>query len=196
VQCCDGEPIIWFGRPWCRPISFARAKDDRGDRLRRDRHPSMGPAQRSRASPRRERARWRASSRRASRTDKQTASRHHGPHLASERPRRLANLWRENPNHWQAITRLDAAVQVTHQRRRVRHFAANPPTSGKTDHEPRRRACLAFACLVCRPLRRGDLGAIFLACIRVLTAWTTKRNEFRRRSHMLERTLMAFGMWP
>ena len=28
-------------------------------------------------------------------------------------------------------------------------------------HEPRRRACLAFACLVCRALRCGDLGPIF-----------------------------------
>jgi hypothetical protein len=79
---------------------------------------------------------------------------------------------------------LDAAVQVTHQRRRVPHFAAKPTSSGKTDHEPRRRACLAFAYLARRPLRRGDLDAIFLACIRVLTAWTTKRNEFRRQSHM------------
>ena len=32
-----------------------------------------------------------------------------------------------------------------------------------TGHEPRRPACLAFACLVCRPLRCGDLGVIF-AC--------------------------------
>jgi hypothetical protein len=64
------------------------------------------------------------------------------------------------------------------------HFAAKPTSSGKPDHGPRRRACLAFACLACRPLRRGDLDAIFLACIRVLTAWTTKRNEFRRQSHM------------
>ena len=31
---------------------------------------------------------------------------------------------RENPNDWREITRLDAAVQVTHQRRRVPHFAA------------------------------------------------------------------------
>jgi hypothetical protein len=36
------------------------------------------------------------------------------------------------------------------------------------------------------------LGAIFLACIRVLTALTTKLNEFRRQSHMLGRMLMAF----
>jgi hypothetical protein len=32
-----------------------------------------------------------------------------------------------------------------------------------TEHEPRRRPRLAFACLVCRPLRCGDVGAI-LAC--------------------------------
>src|SRR5580692_9280375 len=36
----------------------------------------------------------------------------------------LAIFRRENPNDWREITRLDAAVQVTHQRRRVPHFAA------------------------------------------------------------------------
>jgi hypothetical protein len=45
--------------------------------------------------------------------------------------------------------------------------------------------------LVGRPLRCGDLGAIL--AFRVLTEWTTKRNELRRQSHMLERTLMALG---
>ena len=74
--------------------------------------------------------------------------------------------------------------------------SAPPRPAGQTkiisqNHEPRRRAYLGFACLVCRPLRCGDLGAIL-----ALTEWTTKRNEFRRQSHMLERTLMAFGMWP
>ena len=43
---------------------------------------------------------------------------------------------------------------------RVSHFAAEPTSSGRTNHEPRRRACLAFACLVCRSLRCGDLGVI------------------------------------
>src|SRR6476659_1289842 len=43
-------------------------------------------------------------------------------------------------------------------------------------HEPRQRACLAFACLVCRALRCGDLGAILarilfrVACL-VLRLW-------------------------
>jgi hypothetical protein len=29
-----------------------------------------------------------------------------------------------------------------------------------------------------------------------LTAWTPERSEFRRQSHMLRGTPMAFGMWP
>ena len=66
-------------------------------------------------------------------------------------------IWREPPNHWRAITRLDVAVHVTAS---VPHFAAGPTPSGRINHEPRRRACLAFACLVCRPLRCGDLGVV------------------------------------
>ncbi len=64
--------------------------------------------------------------------------------------------------------------------------------------EPGRRAFLPFGCLVCRPLLCGDLGAV-LACIehfRVLTSWTLERNDLRRRPHLLERALTAFGMWP
>jgi hypothetical protein len=30
-----------------------------------------------------------------------------------------ALVWRPNPNHWRAITRLDAAVEVAHQRRLI-----------------------------------------------------------------------------
>jgi hypothetical protein len=37
------------------------------------------------------------------------------------------NLWRENPNDWRAITRLDAAVQVT-------RVSAADRTSAKTQH--------------------------------------------------------------
>ena len=37
--------------------------------------------------------------------------------------------------------------------------ATEPTPFGRTNHEPRRRACLGFACLVCCPLRCGDLGA-------------------------------------
>jgi hypothetical protein len=38
---------------------------------------------------------------------------------------RERTLWREPPNHWRTITRLDAVVRVTHQRRRVSHCADN-----------------------------------------------------------------------
>jgi hypothetical protein len=53
----------------------------------------------------------------------------------------------------------------------MKHEQAMNDSKNKTDNlavcpacqpvrEPRRRASLAFACLVCRPLRCGDLGAI------------------------------------
>ena len=44
--------------------------------------------------------------------------------------------------------------------RREPRFATEPTPSGRTNHEPRRRACVAFAYLVCRPLRYGDLDVI------------------------------------
>ena len=66
---------------------------------------------------------------------------------------------RENTNHWRAIARVGCGCSVN---------ASAPPSiavRGQTNiiwqnHEPRRRACLAFVCLVCRPLRCGDLGII------------------------------------
>jgi hypothetical protein len=71
------------------------------------------------------------------------------------------NNRRENTNHWHAITRLGcgcfgSAYRAAADRalRLIQHHLAEP------DHDPRRRAFLAFACLACRLLRRGDLGVI------------------------------------
>ena len=72
------------------------------------------------------------------------------------------NNRRENTNHWHAITRLRFGCFGSAYRaaadpalRLIQHHLAEP------DHDPRRRAFLAFACLVCRLLRRGDLGYYF-----------------------------------
>ena len=53
--------------------------------------------------------------------------------------------------------------------------------------------CLSGFRLVCRALRSGDLGAIFLACIWALIAWITKPNEFRHQSHIARKN--ANGFW-
>jgi hypothetical protein len=82
-----------------------------------------------------------------------------------------AAVRREIPNYWHAITRLGCGCSAN----------ASAPTSSRpyqhhlAKYEPRRRACLAFACLVCRPLRRGDLGII---C--ALMAKARSRNLLRR----------------
>ena len=52
------------------------------------------------------------------------------------------------------------AVPVTHPRRRVKHSRLNPTPSDKTDHDPKRRACLAFACWGVRHLLPDVLGVI------------------------------------
>src|SRR6266481_856744 len=65
----------------------------------------------------------------------------------------------------------DLAAARLRQRQIMKHEQAMNDSKNRTDtlqfarrgqpvHEPRRRACLAFACLVFRPLRCGDLGAI------------------------------------
>ena len=68
------------------------------------------------------------------------------------------------------IWRLLASVLVVsdqgqRQRQTIKHEQAMNDSKNKTTcqpvHEPRQRAFLAFACLVCRALRCGDLGAIF-----------------------------------
>jgi hypothetical protein len=115
-------------------------------------------------------AAWRSHGGAETRTSRRTGPTPWRPATTATRrwwPRSLrSGVWYQNPNYWRAITRLVAGFQVTHQRHRVPHFAAKPTSSGRTDHDPRRRACLAFACLVCRPLRWGDLG-IFCALMAV-----------------------------
>jgi len=60
-------------------------------------------------------------------------------------------------------------------------------------HEPRRRACLAFVCLVCRPLRFGDLGVISLRDFRRIERHAAGRFDpagqpwFRRPPRVLPR---------
>lgn len=74
-------------------------------------------------------------------------------------------LWRENPNHWRAVTSLDATIRVAQSKQ---HPSA--PRSGcycrsistsSADDGPRRRPFLAFAPLVFRYVRIGDLVFTF-----------------------------------
>src|SRR5215203_5003462 len=60
--------------------------------------------------------------------------------------------------------------------------------------EPRQ----TFCAWCCQPLAQHMAVWGIKQTMEYLTAWSTKRrrNEFRRRSHMLGRALMAFGMWP
>ena len=88
------------------------------------------------------------------------------------------NNRRENTNHWHAITRLGCGCFGSAYRaaadpalRLIQHHLAEP------DHDPRRRAFLAFACLVCRLLRRGDLGVI----ISILKSTLQLREQQRPR---------------
>ena len=117
--------------------------------------------------------------------------------VGTSRDLRLANLWHENPNHWRAITRLNAAVRSNVvSPPRVQHIAVNPISSCRNDHEPNRRAFLAIACLVCRALRCGDLGVI-LACIqhfRVFCDGTGQANGTGYARQSLGRTPIAFAM--
>ena len=70
----------------------------------------------------------------------------------------LPRFQARKPNYWRAITRIGCGSSgncistVT--------TALRGSTNIDPDREPRRRACLAFVCLVCRPLRCGDLGVI------------------------------------
>jgi hypothetical protein len=96
----------------------------------------------------------------------------------------LRGCWRENPNYWRAITRLNAVGQVAHQHRRVPHSRLNQRHLAEPDYDPRRRACLAFACWVVRFLLCDDLGVIsaLMAAIRalnepLLTALTMNRDD-------------------
>jgi hypothetical protein len=45
--------------------------------------------------------------------------------VAGSDTQRERTLWRKPPNHWRTITRLGAAVQVTHQCSGVSHWADN-----------------------------------------------------------------------
>src|SRR4029077_5333324 len=47
-----------------------------------------------------------------------------------------------------------------------------------SDRDPRRRACLAFVRLVCRPLRCGDLGVIS-ALMLAVTSWVCAAHDCR-----------------
>ena len=83
------------------------------------------------------------------------------------------------------------------QRHRVPHFAAKPTNViwQNQNHEPRRRASLAFACLVCRPLRSGDLGAIFLASI-TFSGFDSMDNRTERVSPPISHARTnADGLW-
>ena len=65
----------------------------------------------------------------------------------------------QNPNHWRAITSLNALVRVTHQRRRGTRSHCNIILAD-SDYDPIRRACLAFACWGVHCLLCDDVGII------------------------------------
>ena len=115
--------------------------------------------------------------------------------VATGRDLSLGNLWRENPNDWRAITRLDAAVQVTHRPRRA-------PLRGQTNIICQNRKGTETTCFSgLRLLGLSPSSVRRSWCyfgfhnIRPLTAWTPK-GRVSPPTHLLGRMLMAFGMWP
>ena len=68
-------------------------------------------------------------------------------------------VWRPEPNHWRAITRLGVGAPVTHRAPPESRLAVKSAAS--INNEPRRRISMAFDLLVCHALWRGDLGTYF-----------------------------------
>jgi len=103
--------------------------------------------------------------------------------LIARIPRSLS--WRENPNHWRAITRREACVPVRIRAVESLRSRSNPRHLTEPDYDPKRRARLAYACCGVRNLLCDVLG--------VISAWGLKMIKRLDRVKLTARAAAAFN---